>query len=338
MSDTQYGKGTINPLTVTKVERENGSNLSKIYDGGTNVVGGYNIKYTTETNGDQIITTGTIKKIEGSDVAEALGDVKITGKDSANQDITVALSYGTDYTLDTTATEFNSKNVQAGTTDATYATSVNYAITSQDEYGDYVFSKTATVADNGFTSTDGTSANIAGTGNITPRALYMQEAGTFSKTYDGTTKVYAADGNEATGDKAVTINAANAYSGLVSSAIKGGYIASANADDVKNASTAEYTGDINSSSGYEAKDANIYTDGLHDDVEVADIDIVAEHHESVEQVEVADMYIHRHAAVACDDVAFAHFDGFGIQRQKRRMYDIGEVDVWVGDAAYHALD
>lgn len=252
MDDTQYGNGTITPLTIDNLSASGDGNISKIYDGTNAVVGGYQIQYQTSTStntGGETDIVGVLVKHQNdaSDVKTALGTITGSGT-GVDGNSTVSLAFGSgDYSVDTTNTVYNSTHVDD-------AANITYAVTLNNTYGDYVLAASTDATNSGYVSygTNGAKIVKTNTGLITARNVYTQGVTGLSKTYDGGTDVKDSDGNVLTGDSVVTFNAKDDVSGLVGN------------DGVTNASTAVYSGD--SRTGYEAKDANVYTDGIQTSV------------------------------------------------------------------------
>lgn len=261
ISNIQYGTGTINPLEINSLSISGTGNISKIYDGTDKVVGGWQpatVSYTgagSAVPGNLIVTPAT--QITSADVEAALGKTAtasgLTGKGTDAGGNVISLG-NIGYTVDTSNTKYDSKHVGNSTNPG--ATAINYAITvSNSAYGDYTLAKqnnaAAVVNSNsdvaGYTSSGGNVAEFSKAATITSRNIFTSPVKNLTKTYDGTDTVIGQNGTNS-GSDVVNFDVIDANTdGLVVT------------DGVTNASRAVYAGDTRS--GYDANDANVYTDG-----------------------------------------------------------------------------
>ena len=239
MDDTQYGKGTINPLTIDTITTSGTGEVNKVYDGTKNVVGGYQMTATYADNGDITIEN---KKISSDEVKSKLGTVTIKGEGVGGQKVSVDLADDA-YSVDTNKTLYDSAHVKD-------VSKIVYAVELDADNGDYVLADSGsgyTKSSTGLALIDKENKNL-----ITARVLKTSGVTGLTKTYDGTTDVVDDNGNKLTGDKVVKFEAKTEVTGLTGN------------DGVTNVSVAEYAGDLRD--GYAAKDANIYTDGVQESV------------------------------------------------------------------------
>lgn len=239
MDDTQYGKGTINPLTIDTITTSGTGEVNKVYDGTKNVVGGYQMTATYADNGDITIEN---KKISSDEVKSKLGTVTIKGEGVGGQKVSVDLADDA-YSVDTNKTLYDSAHVKD-------VSKIVYAVELDADNGDYVLADSGsgyTKSSTGLALIDKENKNL-----ITARVLKTSGVTGLTKTYDGTTDVVDDNGNKLTGDKVVKFEDKTEVTGLTGN------------DGVTNISVAEYAGDLRD--GYAAKDANIYTDGVQESV------------------------------------------------------------------------
>ena len=262
ISNVQYGTGTINPLEINSLSISGTGNISKIYDGTDKVVGGWQpatVSYTgagSAVPGNLIVTPAT--QITSAMVEAALGKTAtasgLTGKGKDAGGNVISLS-NIGYTVDTSNTKYDSTHVGNSTNPG--ATAINYAVTvSNSAYGDYTLAQqnnAAAVVNNngdvaGYTSSGGNVAEFSKAATITSRNIFTSPVKNLTKTYDGTDTVFGQNGTNS-GSDVVNFDTINANTdGLVGT------------DGVTNASRAVYAGDTRS--GYDANDANVYTDGV----------------------------------------------------------------------------
>ena len=256
IDDVQYGKGVIKPLTIDTITTEKAGKITKVYDGTKNVVGGYQVQYQVGSSADAgDVIKVTYDAVDEGDVKAALGTITGTGT-SADGTTKVSVTFGSgatavsNYGVDTTNTLYNSTHVDE-------ANKIVYAVSLDDVNGDYVLAATGT----GYTKyssmsiTNGAKIEKSHENIITPRYIYTQGVTGQSKKYDGDLDVKNSSGTVLTGENVVTFNPKKTVSGLVTD-----YNDPDNPVMLTNASTAVYSAD--SRTGYAAKDANIYTDGV----------------------------------------------------------------------------
>ncbi len=241
IDDTQYGNGRIDPLTIDTITTSGNGEIKKIYDGTTDVVGGWNIQYQIDTSHNtggesDIVGHSYLHQTTADDLKNALGTIAAKGDGVGGGRVSLNLGTGA-YGLNTDATAYDNKNVGS-------VSKIVYAVDIAGTNGDYVLADSGT----GYTK-EGNLAKIdkANSGLISARVLNTKGVIGLSKEYDGTAAVKDANGNVLKGDDVVTFEAKTNYSGLTDN------------DGVTNVSTAEYYGDTRN--GYNAQDANIYTDG-----------------------------------------------------------------------------
>ncbi|MGF0127779.1 YDG domain-containing protein [Selenomonas bovis] len=166
-----YGKGTITPLTITKITLNPKANtyITKVYDGNADV--------THEENGQTVEAKSYVTTLE-AEIPNSTNKLTFT-QDAASLGYTVA---GASFA------EKNSHNGQVQ--DVTYYLNVK----GPDGFDDYTFAPS--LLDQGRVK-----ATYAPQGKITPREVKPVVKGSVTKVFDGTTAVVGADGTELSGNQ-----------------------------------------------------------------------------------------------------------------------------------------
>ena len=170
-----YGKGTITPLTITKITLNPKANtyITKVYDGNADV--------THEENGQTVEAKSYVTTLE-AEIPNSTNKLTFT-QDAASLGYTVA---GASFA------EKNSHNGQVQ--DVTYYLNVK----GPDGFDDYTFAPS--LLDQGRVK-----ATYAPQGKITPREVKPVVKGSVTKVFDGTTAVVGADGTKLSGNQLVDL-------------------------------------------------------------------------------------------------------------------------------------
>ncbi len=168
-----YGKGTITPLTITKITLNPKAHtpITKVYDGNNDV------KHEEE-NGQTVEAKSYVTTLE-AEIPNSTNKLTFT-QDAASLGYTVA------------GASFAEKNSHNGQTqDVTYYLNVK----GPDGFDDYKFD------DNLLDQEGRVKAAYAPQGKITPRDVTPVVKGSVTKVFDGTTDVVGADGTELSGNQ-----------------------------------------------------------------------------------------------------------------------------------------